>query len=556
MEPLAALGIAGNIIQIVDFASSLVSRSHELYQSADGKLADHTVLHSAAQTLLGLCDELRLLAPESELPRGPAAAAFVSKPAGSKEPPKLSAADARLVQLMKDCEAAANKLRAALNKASGSSRNNAWKSVYQALKSIHSDQEITKLASQLEGIRKQVDSTVLVSIRQRVDAVVAKPASAKFPSNLRGFQIERDQRDKKLLEAVYANNWTGTNAQDVEEFSRHLRSNTSKSQKEQFCDLLLPRLYFQHMVNRSESISEAHKETFEWLFDPRYSFSTWLQEKDEGLYWITGKPGSGKSTLMKFLYNHKTLDAQLSAWADSRGGPKKITKTGFYCWNSGSDMQMSRLGLLQTLLHHCLSGDTELCLRAFPERWKQFAAFGGGLETSWDWFELKRAFENIISDQSRSYFILIDGLDEFDGELKDIIKLVLGAVRPNVKMCVASRPWLPFEDAFKGRPNLLLQDLTQHDISTYVAETFRENEHYIRLQLDAPTEAGFLCQSIVEKALGVFLWVHLVVESLLEGLSNSDNLRDLQARHDALPSDLEALFENLLHSYYGTLGNS
>lgn len=165
MEPLAALGIAGNIIQIVDFASSLVSRSHELYQSADGKLADHTVLHSAAQTLLGLCDELRLLAPESELPRGPAAAAFVSKPAGSKEPPKLSAADARLVQLMKDCEAAANKLRAALNKASGSSRNNAWKSVYQALKSIHSDQEITKLASQLEGIRKQVDSTVLVSIR-------------------------------------------------------------------------------------------------------------------------------------------------------------------------------------------------------------------------------------------------------------------------------------------------------------------------------------------------------------------------------------------------------
>ncbi|KAI4909064.1 hypothetical protein J4E85_011638 [Alternaria conjuncta] len=163
MEPLAALGIAGNIIQIVDFASSLVSRSHELYQSADGKLADHTVLHSAAQNLLGLCDELRLLDPQGE--PEPAGVDFMYAPTTPKGPPKLSAADARLVQLMKDCEAAANKLRDALNKASGSSHSNAWKSVYQALKSIHSDQEITKLASQLDGIRKQVDSTVLVSIR-------------------------------------------------------------------------------------------------------------------------------------------------------------------------------------------------------------------------------------------------------------------------------------------------------------------------------------------------------------------------------------------------------
>ena len=196
----------------------------------------------------------------------------------------------------------------------------------------------------------------------------------------------------KLLEAVYDNNWTGSNARDVEEFSRHLRSNTSKSRNEQFCDLLLPRLYFQHMVNRSESIPRAHKRTFEWLFQPRYGFCTWLRERDNGLFWITGKPGSGKSTLMKFLYNHKTLVAQLSAWAGSRGNPSKITKAGFYCWNSGSDIQMSRLGLLRTLLHECLSGDTELSLRAFPERWKQFAAFGGGLELPWDWYELKRAF--------------------------------------------------------------------------------------------------------------------------------------------------------------------
>jgi hypothetical protein len=44
----------------------------------------------------------------------------------------------------------------------------------------------------------------------------------------------------------------------------------------------------------------------------------------------------------------------------------------------------------------------------------------------------------------------------------------------------------------------------------------------------------------------VFLWVYLVVESLLEGLSNADHMRDLQARLDALPADLKDLFNLIL----------
>jgi hypothetical protein len=349
-----------------------------------------------------------------------------------------------------------------------------------------------------------------------------------------------------LLNAVRINNWQVSEAKDVEEFSQQLRSNTSKTLREQFHDSLLPRLYFQQMANRSESIPEAHKQTFQWIFKPRHSFRTWFQEKDSRLYWIAGKPGSGKSTLMKFIYNHENLQGLLGDWARSRGGAENIVKAGFYFWNSGSTIQMSRIGLLRTLLYSCIGENTDFGLRAFPDRWKQFEAFGGGQEP-WDWLELKRAFDNVISDQSRLFFFLVDGLDEFDGESKEIIELVLGAARPNVKICVASRPWLPFEDAFKGRPSLLLEDLTRADISTYVTESFHDNEHYLGLQLDKPAEADALIQNIVRKASGVFLWVRLVVESLLEGLLNSDRLHHLQMRLDALPSDLEALFDNLLH---------
>jgi hypothetical protein len=208
-------------------------------------------------------------------------------------------------------------------------------------------------------------------------------------------------------------------------------------------------------------------------------------------------------------------------------------------------MQMSRNGLFQALLYTCLQRDEDLAMTAFTERWEQFATFGGGREPV-EWPELRRAFQRIISDPSKKFFFIIDGLDEFDGEPKEIIDLVFGAVRPNVKLCITSRPWLPFEDAFKGRPSLLLQDLTKEDISTFVKDRFHKSRDFLRLQRTEPAAAAALLENIVRKASGVFLWVHLVVQSILEGLSNSDRMTDLQTRLDDLPGDLEALFSKML----------
>jgi hypothetical protein len=153
----------------------------------------------------------------------------------------------------------------------------------------------------------------------------------------------------------------------------------------------------------------------------------------------------------------------------------------------------------------------------------------------------------MISDRSRKFFFLIDGLDEFDGEPKEIIDLIVNITKPNVKLCLASCPWLPFEDAFKSKPSLSLERLTKRDIETYVNGHFHDNEHYRRLHLEEPTAATALLQHLVTKAQGVFLWVYLVTQSLPQGFSNSDKISDLQARLDALPSDMQALFNKLLN---------
>ncbi|KAL2815817.1 hypothetical protein BDW59DRAFT_153633 [Aspergillus cavernicola] len=74
-------------------------------------------------------------------------------------------------------------------------------------------------------------------------------------------------------------------------------------------------LQFRGMDDRATRIKLAFPNTFQWLFEedidseteeeqPEPSFRTWLTSQDKTIFWITGVPASGKSTLMKFIAEH------------------------------------------------------------------------------------------------------------------------------------------------------------------------------------------------------------------------------------------------------------
>lgn len=55
---------------------------------------------------------------------------------------------------------------------------------------------------------------------------------------------------------------------------------------------------------RYDQVSKAHKLTFDWVFKRRgVGLIEWL-ENDRELFWINGKPGSGKSTVLKHICNN------------------------------------------------------------------------------------------------------------------------------------------------------------------------------------------------------------------------------------------------------------
>lgn len=66
---------------------------------------------------------------------------------------------------------------------------------------------------------------------------------------------------------------------------------------------------------RLQNVSPQFASTFEWVFqNETLDIPHWMQNGSD-VYGIHGKPGSGKSTLMKYIFSHPETVAPLDTWA-------------------------------------------------------------------------------------------------------------------------------------------------------------------------------------------------------------------------------------------------
>ena len=312
--------------------------------------------------------------------------------------------------------------------------------------------------------------------------------------------------------------------------------------------MLLRSLYFKDIKDRQTNIAASHEETFKWLLDPASpsQFVEWVRHQD-GVYWITGKAGSGKSTLMKFIVGHPQVAEALKTWA----GTETLITADFYFWNAGTALQKSQEGLFRSILYEILRQYPHLIRVVCASKAATLRPFERELEP-WTREELWQAVEQLKDQDHREakFCFFIDGLDEYGGDPNYIINVIESLRKwPAIKLCVSSRPWNEFVDAF-GRgfdPQLTLEELTRQDIQNYVQHTLEHNPRFLILK-NVDERCQELVQEIVDKARGVFLWVELVVRSLLNGLQNADRIYDLQRRLRNFPETLEKYFNHMVFS--------
>ncbi|KAF7506806.1 hypothetical protein GJ744_011418 [Endocarpon pusillum] len=544
LEPLAAISLASAIVQFVVFGSKLLIEGRELYKSIEGATEDNIWTRAHTSNLSTLIVNLQ----------------------ASKQSKKLSGDENLLVRLATQCEVLSRELLDILDnlELKVGTPHRRWESMRQALRSTLKSREIEEKRQRLEEIQKQVNTCLLCIISNDTSSVMLAMEDLKSTSKDLDVSLRHDFNNMRsdLLDCVRQEEFALRSMEAVVKDNRDIFEATWKQQQlaleevlKKIDDLvtaaedtaankILTSLRFKEISDRCIGISDAYTKTFEWIFEADVTdFKTWL-EYSNGAFWISGKAGSGKSTLMKYLSSHPKTHDILRKW-----GGGDVVIASFFFWNAGVKMEKTQDGLLRSLLYQVFRQCPGLIKDFLPQRWMS-DPFIRDHPNPWTRQELLTALTSALDQvgMRKKFCFFIDGLDEYSEDHYGLVQALELLTRlPSVKMCVSSRPWNVFKDAYGTTPERMvrLQDFTLADMAAYVEGVLAYDHRFLALTREEP-EAWLLVSEIISRAEGVFLWVHLVTKSLLRGLTEHDDTLLLRNRLNEFPTDLETYFQHIL----------
>ncbi|KAL2192988.1 hypothetical protein P885DRAFT_46402, partial [Corynascus similis CBS 632.67] len=308
-----------------------------------------------------------------------------------------------------------------------------------------------------------------------------------------------------------------------------LTEGEARSRTKQAC---LRSLRFANMNTRGQSVKVVTGKTCTWLFEHR-AYDEWYtgrgRERVDGLLRLKGKPGSGKSVLMKAAYRRTLRE---------RGCAAAQLVAAFFFNAEGTDLEKSTAGAFRSILYQLLLQDRDFLSKISQRR---------GGKTAWSDAELEQTLRDMLLRKGKRAFIFIDALDECETyrerrQHADFWREITGAVQSadtgaNVHVLISSResPIIQLPDC----PEIPVDRCNTCDIAAYVEQRLK-----LSIAADEPNWPR-LRDAVISKSDGVFLWAVLAVDVLIDKWEQGECLRSLLSHLDDLPDTLRELFSRI-----------
>lgn len=295
------------------------------------------------------------------------------------------------------------------------------------------------------------------------------------------------------------------------------------------------------MTMREDGINNPAAKTCSWLLE-HDSYQRWLN-LEEGLLWIRGNPGVGKSTLMKYALRECIQEAARQT---------DVLIASFFFHGRGSPLQKSPLGMFRSLLHQVLEQDTQSCIELtsiFKNKCNK--QDNPGQSVDWQETELQEHLSNFLLcvSKTRPVRIYVDALDESGREAaRRLVKFFRGLISErassgigSLSICFSCRH---YPQITLNRGLIITVERENHDdITTYV----RRELELIQEDMDK-NDAQTLEQNIVKRSSGVFQWVVLVLPRVLNGYMDGKTMKEIVKDIQKIPEQLEDLYDEILRT--------
>lgn len=308
---------------------------------------------------------------------------------------------------------------------------------------------------------------------------------------------------------------------DVSDFNEENILPVSPEERAKIRKWLQPTAYNDEGGEFKKHLSSHLRNTGQWLLDSP-TYKQWHSSKDDGILWVKGIPGSGKSVVAATLIDHL--------------GKEKVPVLYFF-FRQIIDANHVPQAALRDWLDQILEYSPPL-----QAKLAQYLKKSRSLESvsATDFWALMKTSMLYVS---RAYCV-VDALDEIDHG-KDMLDFLqglskLGIWRPSqVKIVLTSRPVLSVETPLRHTPTLnvrLEEDMVDRDIATFVQHMIRQSSIEEQYHED-------IKKAVPGNANGLFLYAKLAMDAFLEpGADPQQVLKNL-------PTDLNVMYDNLLREH-------